>query len=273
MTSVNSEHNPLGQISEYKDFYDPTLLYPIARDESWKSQGLDRYQVPFFGLDIWNSYEISWLNPKGKPHVCLAEFRIPATSEFLIESKSFKLYLNSYNQTKIASAEEVRARMARDLSAAAGAPVEVIFHAIDATFAAAPDAFCIDDEDISVESYELDASLLKVSDGEFDGWLCSHLLKSNCPVTGQPDWGSLYIRYTGKRIDMAGLLSYVVSLRQHQDFHEQCVERTFRDIMLACQPQALTVYARYVRRGGLDINPFRSTDPEATAVNFRLSRQ
>ena len=273
MTSVNSENNPLGQVSEYKDVYDPALLYPIARDESWKSQGLDRFQVPFFCVDIWNGYEISWLNAKGKPSVCLAEFRIPASSEFLIESKSFKLYLNSFNQSRFASADEVRARMERDLSAAAGAEVEVIFHQMDVEFAKPPQARCIDELDIEVDSYELDASLLTTREGEFDGWLCSHLLKSNCPVTGQPDWGTLFVRYKGKQIDEEGLLAYIVSLRQHQDFHEQCVERTFRDIMLACEPEELTVYARYVRRGGLDINPFRSSDDKAQAINFRLVRQ
>lgn len=273
MGSVNSEHNPLGQTSEYKDVYDPSLLFPISREESWKKQGLDRHQVPFYGVDIWNGYEISWLNAKGKPQVCIAEFRIPATSEFLIESKSFKLYLNSFNQTKMASAEEVRLRMQRDLSAAAGAEVQVIFHPVDTAFPQPPEAHCIDDADIDVTSYELDASLLKIGEGVFDGWVCSHLLKSNCPVTGQPDWGTLYIRYRGQRIDEAGLLGYIVSLRQHQDFHEQCVERTFRDLTLACQPEELTVYARYVRRGGLDINPFRSSVESAQAENFRLARQ
>lgn len=275
MTSVNSSDNPLGQVSEYKDVYDPALLYPIAREESWKNQGLDRHQVPFFGVDIWNGYEISWLNSQGKPQVCLAEFRIPATSEFLIESKSFKLYLNSFNQTRMASADEVRARMQRDLSAAAGAQIEVIFHAINASFPLPPQADCIDDIDIQVDAYELDASLLKTVAGDemFDGWLCSHLLKSNCPVTGQPDWGSLFIYYRGQRIDEAGLLAYIVSLRQHQDFHEQCVERTYRDLMLACQPQELIVYARYVRRGGLDINPFRCSQADFQAENFRLARQ
>lgn len=273
MASVDSQNNPLGQISAYKDEYDPTLLFPIAREESWQKQGLDRHQVPFYGVDIWNGYEISWLTTKGKPQVCLAEFRIPAASEFLIESKSFKLYLNSYNQTNAVNAEEVRSRMAQDLSAAAGAPVEVIFHDVNTGFAQAPNAHCIDDSDIEVERYELDASLLATTEGEFDGWICSHLLKSNCPVTGQPDWGSIFIKYRGQKIDEAGLLSYIVSLRQHQDFHEQCVERTYRDIMLACQPLELTVYARYVRRGGLDINPFRSSQEAEKAVNFRLPRQ
>lgn len=275
MASVTSEHNPLGKVSAYKDQYDPSLLFPIEREESWRSHGLDRYEVPFFGEDIWNGYEISWLNSRGKPLVCLAEFRLPATTQYLIESKSFKLYLNSFNQSRFDSAEQVRATMARDLSAAACGDVSVQFHAVDAVFPAAPAAHCIDDLDIETDRYEPDPALLKTAAGAepFEGWLCSHLLKSNCPVTGQPDWGSLYIYYRGAKIDEAGLLAYVISLRQHQDFHEQCVERTFRDLSLQCQPEVLKVYARYVRRGGLDINPFRSSQAGEKAENFRLSRQ
>lgn len=193
MTSVTSELNPLGKVSAYKDQYDPSLLFPIERSESWKAQGLDRNAVPFFGEDIWNGYEISWLNNRGKPIVCMAEFRIPAASRFLIESKSFKLYLNSFNQSRFDSEAEVLQRMINDSSAAAGAPVEVIFHPLDAQFPAAPAAHCLDELDIDVQSYQPDASLLTLAAGQFDGWLCSHLLKSNCPVTGQPDWGSLYI--------------------------------------------------------------------------------
>ena len=273
MASVTSEHNPLGKASEYKDQYDPSLLFPIARDESWKAHGMDRHEVSFFGEDIWNGYEISWLNSKGKPVVCLAEFRIPAATPYLVESKSFKLYLNSYNQSRFADAETVRSMMEHDLSAAAGGQVRVVFHPVDATYPTAPQASCLDDLDIEVTTYEPDAGLLNNTAGEFDGWLCSHLLKSNCPVTGQPDWGSLFIHYRGQKIDEAGLLGYIVSLRQHQDFHEHCVERTFRDIWLNCQPETLTVYARYVRRGGLDINPFRTSEDGAVAVNFRLPRQ
>lgn len=273
MSSVNSEFNPLGKVSAYKDTYDASLLFPIDRNESWKAQGLDRNSAAFFGVDIWNGYEISWLNVKGKPLACLAEFRIPAASQFLIESKSFKLYLNSFNQSRFADAEEVRALMVKDLSAAAGAAVDVIFHPLDAQFPQAPQALCIDDLDIEVSSYQPDATLLKNSEGQFDGWLCSHLLKSNCPVTGQPDWGSIFIYYRGKKIDEKSLLAYVISLRQHQDFHEQCCERTFHDIWQQCQPEELTVYARYVRRGGLDINPFRSSNKNAPVENFRLVRQ
>lgn len=273
MASVTSEHNPLGKVSAYKDEYDPSLLFPIEREESWRVHGLDRNAVTFYGEDIWNGYEISWLNSRGKPLVCLAEFHIPATTRFLIESKSFKLYLNSFNQTRFAHAEQVRTAMEQDLSAAAGGNVRVVFHPVDTQFPAAPAARCIDDLDIEVAGYEPDPELLQTTVGEFDGWVCSHLLKSNCPVTGQPDWGSLFIHYRGAQIDEAGLLAYVISLRQHQDFHEQCVERTFHDIWQRCKPESLTVYARYVRRGGLDINPFRSSEKGAQAVNFRLARQ
>ena len=280
MTSVHGENNPLGKSSEYIDQYDPKLLFPISRDESWKNAGMSRNDIPFFGEDIWNGYEISWLNQKGKPMVGLAEFRLPATSPFLIESKSFKLYLNSFNQTRFANAEQVEQRMARDLSAAAGGEVSVSLLPMDYEYPQSPKARCIDDLDIEMSSYEIDPANLKLEQdeaanagGEVEEHLVSHLLKSNCPVTGQPDWGSIFIEYKGQKIDEAGLLTYLVSLRQHQDFHEQCVERTFWDIWQRCKPQELTVYARYVRRGGLDINPFRTSLEGRKAVNFRLIRQ
>lgn len=273
MTSVHSEHNPLGKQSAYPEQYDPSLLFSIARDESWKAHGQNRYTVPFYGVDIWNGYEISWLNLKGKPVVCVAEFRIPAQSEFLIESKSFKLYLNSFNQSRFADAKTVQARMMNDLSQAAGAPVEVIFYDLDAVLAAPIAAKCIDNLDIEIQQYQPDARLLENAPGSEKEWLVSHLLKSNCPVTGQPDWGSLYIYYEGQKIDEAGLLAYIVSLRQHQGFHEQCVEQCFQDISLRCHPKKLIVYARYVRRGGLDINPFRSSEQNWHVENFKLLRQ
>lgn len=273
MTSVSSEQNPLGKKSDYPEQYDASLLFPISRNESWQELGQDRHSVTFYGVDIWNGYEISWLNSKGKPIVCMAEFRVPASSEFLIESKSFKLYLNSFNQSRFGSAEEVCARMQQDLSNIAKAEVEVIFHPLDAAFPAVPEAKCIDDLDIEINQYQPNASLLKNAEGQWQGWLVSHLLKSNCPVTGQPDWGSLYIYYQGQQIDEASLLAYVVSLRQHQGFHEQCAEQCFHDISRYCKPDELIVYARYLRRGGLDINPFRSSNPNFQASNFILVRQ
>ncbi len=274
MSKINHESNPLGKSTEYIDQYDASLLYPISRNESWEASGLNRNDITFYGEDIWNAYEVSWLNSKGKPIVCLAEFRVPASSTNIVESKSFKLYLNSYNQTVFESRESARQQMVLDLSQAAGKSVKVIFHDIEASFPTAPVSECIDELDIEVSDYDLNPDVL-VADGDVkqDVWICSHLLKSNCPVTGQPDWGSLYINYSGSEINAEGLLKYIVSLRQHQDFHEQCVERTFRDILQRCHPTKLTVIARYVRRGGLDINPIRSTEKEYYAGNFRLSRQ
>lgn len=277
MASVHGENNPLGKSSAYIDSYDPTILFPISRAESWTAVGVERETLPFFGEDIWNGYEISWLNDKGIPQVAMAEFRLPATSPYLIESKSFKLYLNSYNQTKFANKEAVEKRMAKDLSAAAGGKVKVTILSLLHAFPAEPKSVCIDDLDISMDKYELDPEVLTLATGaeagEFEGTLVSHLLKSNCPVTGQPDWGSIYIEYKGPHIDEKSLLTYLVSLRNHQDFHEQCVERTFWDIWNRCQPQELTVYARYVRRGGLDINPMRSSNASKQAINFRTIRQ
>ena len=271
--SINNESNPLGKSSEYKDQYDASLLFPIDREESWKTLGQSREAVPFYGVDVWNGYEISWLNLQGKPVVYLAEFRIPASSPNLIESKSFKLYLNSFNQTRFTHAEEVVMVMSKDLSAVAGALVEVVLHPLDASFPAAPSARCIDELEIQVEHYQPRPELLTTTTSQFSGWLVSHLLKSNCPVTGQPDWGSLFIYYEGLAIEESSLLAYVISMRQHQGFHEQCCEQIYQDISRFCQPEKLTVYARYVRRGGLDINPFRSSEKDAQAVNFMLLRQ
>lgn len=268
-----NKENPLGQFSEYPDAYDAGLLFPIDREESWKKSGESRAGLPFYGVDIWNAYEISWLNDKGKPLVYTAEFHIPAESQFLVESKSFKLYLNSFNQTRFSGIDEVKAMMEKDLSAAVGGQVRVIFHSVDYQAEPFDQAILLDDLDIEVKDYTPNPKLLKTEEGEFDGWLVSHLLKSNCPVTGQPDWGSLYIHYKGKKIEQASLLLYIISLRQHQDFHELCVERTFKDIWETCQPESLTVYARYVRRGGLDINPFRTSEAEYKVTNFRVARQ
>ena len=273
MASVNDQNNPLGKSSEYVDQYDASLLFPIRRDEGWKAVGVNRTDIPFHGEDIWNGYEISWLDQKGKPQVALGEFRIAANSTNIVESKSFKLYLNSYNQTRFDSIEKVIATMEKDLSLAADGRVEVILHPMDYQYPAVQSAECIDDLDVEVESYELDQNILQVSGSKVEKTLVSHLLKSNCPVTGQPDWGSIFVEYKGAEIEPASLLKYIVSLRQHQDFHEQCVERTFYDIYQLIKPESLTVYARYVRRGGLDINPFRTTDSDARAVNFRLPRQ
>ncbi|MNO70863.1 NADPH-dependent 7-cyano-7-deazaguanine reductase [compost metagenome] len=228
-------------------------------------------------MDIWNCYELSWLTPSGKPVVAIGEFAIPADSPNIIESKSFKLYLNSLNQSAFDSSESLREVLERDLSAAAGKPVGVRVRSLDEVAAegvASIGGTCIDDLDVTVESYDHPRpELLRCDDARrVDEVLYSHLLKSNCPVTGQPDWGTLVVDYSGPALDPASLLAYVASFRQHQDFHEQCVERIFLDLQRLLQPSRLTVYARYVRRGGLDINPYRSTE-EVQTDNRRLVRQ
>lgn len=268
---------PLGQAVEYADQYSPQLLYSIARQDSRDSLGIVEAQLPFVGVDIWNAYELSWLNEKGKPEVACAEFRFSCESTCIVESKSFKLYLNSLNQTRFASSELVKDALVRDLSQVAGVEVEVSINSL-ATGTGQPIQVlageCLDSLDVVVESYSPDPELLttRASAGEVSEQLYSHLLRSLCPVTGQPDWGSVVIEYRGAAIDREGLLRYLIGYRQHQEFHEQCVERIFCDIMARCQPAQLSVYARYVRRGGLDINPFRSTQ-QGIPVNLRLNRQ
>lgn len=266
-------HSPLGKGTVYVNRYDPSLLYPIERDVNWKRQGIDRKTLPFKGVDIWNAYELSWLNSRGKPVVALAEFRIPATSSHIIESKSFKLYLNSFNLTRFGSEREVINYLTADLSKAAGGPVEVKLFSPSARIELGSlGGHCIDEADVDIEHYEPAPQLLITGNERVQETLVSHLLKSNCPVTGQPDWASVQIRYQGAKIDERGLLSYLISYREHGDFHEQCVETIFMDIWKRCKPEKLSVYARYVRRGGLDINPFRSSLNE-TPKNIRLPRQ
>jgi 7-cyano-7-deazaguanine reductase len=267
----------LGKTTTYKDQYDPTLLYPIPRNLKRDELGLSE-ELPFKGIDIWNAYELSWLTPQGKPVVAMGEFHIPCTSPNLIESKSFKLYLNSLNQTHFNDFDTVKQTLIRDLSAAAGTPIAVkLFTAADfaeQTFSQLP-GDCIDDLDITVDNYALNPSFLKGAtnpDAIISKTLHSHLLRSNCLITNQPDWGSVMIRYSGPRINPEALLRYLISFRRHNEFHEQCVERIFADLMRYCQPEQLTVYARYTRRGGLDINPFRSNF-ETVVENWRLARQ
>ena len=271
-----AEHSPLGKSSEYVAQYAPELLFPIPRSTKWAELGLSASTLPYQGVDYWNCYELSWLTPSGKPVVAIGEFAIPADSPNIIESKSFKLYLNSLNQTAYANRGEVEVVLARDLSACAGAPVAVRVRSLDEVEAegvAGLAGRCVDDLEIAVSDYAHPRpELLQRGDEPVDEVLYSHLLKSNCPVTGQPDWGTLVVDYRGPRLDAASLLAYVVSFRQHQDFHEQCVERVFLDLQRLLQPQALSVYARYVRRGGLDINPYRSL-AEVAPDNRRLVRQ
>lgn len=270
------ESSPLGKSSSYKDQYDPGLLFPIARTEKRLEIGIDQ-ELPFSGVDIWNAYELSWLNEKGKPVVAIAVFTIPASSPNLIESKSFKLYLNSFNQSRYASADAVSEVLAKDLSRAAGAEVGVELNLLDKPMpqndVSGWQAECLDDLDVEIDSYQTDSGLLSCSSEIVSERLYSNLLKSNCLVTGQPDWGSVLIDYRGPKIDRESLLKYLISFRQHNEFHEQCVERIFVDLKRMCGCERLTVYARYLRRGGLDINPYRS-DSEAEAIdNLRLVRQ
>lgn len=265
----------LGQQSAYISQYTPSLLQPVPRSLNRDDLGL-RGELPFQGCDVWTLYELSWLNAKGKPVVAIGEVFVPATSTNLIESKSFKLYLNSFNQTRCDSLKAVQALLVQDLSGCAGAPVSVTLFTLDQAphqIAQLPGE-CIDSLDIEVDGYEFDETLLQGAAGHeiVEETLHSHLLKSNCLVTSQPDWGSVVIHYRGPRLDREKLLRYLISFRQHNEFHEQCIERIFTDLKHFCAPEQLTVHARYTRRGGLDINPFRS-DWEPVPANLRLIRQ
>ena len=266
----------LGQQSAYISQYTPSLLQPVPRSLNRDDLGL-RGELPFQGCDVWTLYELSWLNAKGKPVVAIGEVFVPATSPNLIESKSFKLYLNSFNQTRCDSLEAVQALLVQDLSGCAGAPVSVTLFTLDQAphqIAQLPGE-CIDSLDIEVDGYEFDETLLQGAAGReiVEETLHSHLLKSNCLVTSQPDWGSVVIHYRGPRLDREKLLRYLISFRQHNEFHEQCVERVFVDILRQCQPGALSVFARYTRRGGLDINPYRRTPGMPVPAPFAEIRQ
>lgn len=288
----------LGEDALYVDRYAPELIAPIPRansrtllfgDQEFAGQELagqefegqafsaqthSHQALPFTGQDVWTSYELSWLDPKGKPQVAIAEFIFPFDSTAIIESKSFKYYLNSFNQTSI-SRDELRETLVRDLSHGAGGQVSVNLYPLDEFHSVgAFEGQCVDDLDIDVMHYKTDAALLQ-SDSETlveNERLYSHLLKSNCPVTGQPDWATVWIEYSGAKISPESYLQYIISFRQHQDFHENCVEKIFLDIQQQCGPKLLSVYARYTRRGGLDINPFRTNTGKA-APSMRLSRQ
>ncbi len=270
------DHSPLGKDTVYPSRYDPRQLFSIARADKRAELGIAEV-LPFHGVDIWNAYELSWLDLRGKPVVAIAEFRIPAASAHIIESKSLKLYLNGFSQERIADVATLTDTLTHDLSAAAGAVVGVTLRGLDADAHAicALQGQLLDQLELEIDHYgPPDASLLQ-ADSEapaVEETVLSHLLRSNCPVTGQPDWGSVQIRYRGAPIDHAGLLRYLVSFRHHDEFHEQCVERIFVDLSHRCAPQQLSVYARYTRRGGLDINPFRSSVPDIPE-NPRTSRQ
>jgi len=266
------DHSPLGREVAYPRDYDATLLYPIPRRLGREAIGVAA-PLPFIGHDRWNAYELSWLEPGGKPRVASATLHVPSDSPNLVESKSLKLYLNSFNASRFVDADAVRARIEADLSQAAGAPVTMAFGL--PPFQQADDASCIDGLDLEITSCgQPDAALLTADPGDVvDETLASALLKSNCPVTGQPDWADLTIHYRGPRIDRAGLLRYVVGFRDHAEFHEQCVERIFVDVLARCAPERLSVEARYTRRGGLDINPWRASAGIVAPVALRTLRQ
>ena len=272
------EHSQLGKNSAYINEYDASLLFPIPRADKRAEIGITG-TLPFFGLDIWNAYEVSWLNLRGKPQVAIATFMVPADSANIIESKSFKLYLNSFNQTRLPDTDALLALLKQDISAGFGAPVQVklsLPHEFGTLRFAELDGLLLDRLDIEVGNYHPDTTLLQTDRQAVpvEEKLVSHLLKSNCLVTGQPDWGSVQIHYVGTPIDQEGLLKYLIGFRNHNEFHEQCVERIFTDILRHCQPQKLAVYARYTRRGGLDINPWRSNfSTNAVPTNLRNARQ
>ena len=268
----------LGKVVEYNAHYNPKLLFPIARQSKRAELGLTPETLPFTGFDLWNHYEVSWLNQKGKPVVAIAEITYPCESPQIIESKSMKLYFNSFNQTKFKHIDNIRATIERDLSVGVGMPVSVVLtdlsDAKDELLSARMDGVCLDTLDVQCTAYLVDPTLLTTKSTLITETVFSNLLKSNCLITNQPDWATVQIQYTGKQIDHEGLLKYVVSFRNHNEFHEQCIERIFVDIMTHCQPEDLVVYGRYTRRGGLDINVFRSKHPVHLAdANVRLVRQ
>ena len=277
------EQSPLGKTSSYVDQYDASLLFPLPRADKRSELGIAG-APPFFGADLWTAFELSWLNPRGKPQLALAHFMVPCESPNIIESKSFKLYLNSFNNTVFADSDAVLACMRKDVSEALwrGAPVQgtvglrlIAPDLFDREPIYELDGLSLDRLDIECSRYTPAPDLLRVTLGEapVSEVLVSNLLKSNCLVTGQPDWGSVQISYTGDAMDQEGLLQYLVSFRNHNEFHEQCVERIFMDIWTRCKPIKLSVYARYTRRGGLDINPFRTSHPQKPPANTRTARQ
>jgi len=267
----------LGQPSLYPDHYDAALLFRLARQEQRDAIAITT-TLPFYGLDIWNAYEISWLNTKGKPIVAMGTFYIPCTSPYLVESKSLKIYLNAFSNSSFVDQHQVKAIIEGDLSTLCGQAVQVDIDLLN-DYQALPNigtlsGKCLDTLDIECTHYQPYPDALKTTQSALiSETVYSNLLKSNCLITSQPDWASVEISYTGNPIDHAGLLQYIVSLRNHNEFHEHCVERMFMDILKHCKPTSLSVYARYTRRGGLDINPYRSTDAYVVPANIRLVRQ
>ena len=284
MTAPNTpEGSQLGKPATYIDQYDASLLFPIPRQAKRAEIGLGT-RLPFSGADLWTAFELSWLTPRGKPQVAIAHITVPCETLNIVESKSFKLSLNSFSNTRFAAPEEVRDRIRADITEAAWRGGTVMSSVgvrllLPEQFDREPvhelDGLSLDRLDIECSQYQPAPELLTAAFDEqpVTEVLTSNLLKSNCLVTGQPDWGSVRISYSGPQIDQGGLLRYLVSFRNHNEFHEQCVERIYMDVLTRCKPAKLAVYARYTRRGGLDINPFRTSHPQALPANTRTARQ
>tara|TARA_B110000881_G_C18555551_1_gene506682 strand:- start:95 stop:943 length:849 start_codon:yes stop_codon:yes gene_type:complete len=268
----------LGKTTSYISQYTPELLQAVPRSLNRDDLAINQASLPFKGEDIWYGYELSWLNPKGKPVVAVAEFRFPCSSPNLVESKSFKLYLNSFNQQRFDNTLAVETALIKDLSTTAGSTAKVKLFSTDncpPLNLSSSTALCIDELDIEIDDYQYQPKLLINAQDKsliVEEYLVSHLLKSNCLITNQPDWASLYIEYSGAKINPEQLLKYIISFRQHNEFHEQCVERIFCDLQAHCQLESLSVFARYTRRGGLDINPFRTTE-DKVPPHLRTLRQ
>lgn len=267
----------LGKQTDYQSDYNPKLLQAVPRSLNRQELGCVEVQ-PFTGTDVWHAYELSWLNSKGKPVVALGRFTFMASAPNIIESKSFKLYLNSFNQTRFESHSDVESLLLKDLARVAAGDVVVELLAADDIRSLLPQALpgdCIDDIDISIDEFSLSSELLAIEVGAqaVSETLHSHLLKSNCLITNQPDWASVVIEYSGAQIDREALLRYLISFRMHNEFHEQCVERIYCDILQICKPGQLSVQALYTRRGGLDINPFRTSLKGQQAPARRINRQ
>lgn len=274
MEKTQTQNIPLGRHVCHSKTYDPSHLFPVPRKEARKALGLDE-SLPFSGTDIWNAFELSWLDSRGKPCIAAGEFSFPFNSENIVESKSMKLYLNSFNLTRFESPEKVRKTIDQDLSRAAGSRVGVRLLMPDEFSSMQifePPGTSLDSMELDIDTYLLEPAHLITRSPRVEERLYSNLLRTNCPVTGQPDWATLMIDYSGRKIDHEGLLRYIISFRQHTGFHENCVERIFMDLLTICCPERLTVNARFTRRGGLDINPFRSTE-EKNIPNLRLARQ
>ena len=281
--AVQPEHSPLGKVASYQDHYDAGLLFPLPRLTKREEIGLSG-ALPFMGADFWTAFELSWLNLRGKPQVAIAHITVPCETPNIVESKSFKLYLNSFNNTPFADLQTVQDTLKRDLTEAVWRGSEPrgsvgVKLLMPSQFAAEQvqdlEGLSLDRLDVECDRYTPAPELLSTdtTQSAVTEVLTSDLLKSNCLVTGQPDWGSVRIAYSGAPIDQAGLLRYLVSFRNHNEFHEQCVERIFMDVWTRCKPTRLSVYARYTRRGGLDINPWRTSHPQAAPANIRTARQ